>query len=208
MRLISASAAAALISDLIARGKAAPVISGTKITSLAMAGLFSECPVEGRNRRFDLDEVVEFAISSLYLDSPEKLDPLVYRVSVLPARPAPLFDTDGSLLRPHAGVDYRLDPSSAEFLGGFEMEWAESEENADRCADEGALLLASHKGYVHPGCVRRIKDWFPVPGSNRKGFVTEPVEEDIRKFVGKSGIWVDVPGGRENGFLVDNLAIS
>lgn len=171
MRLISASAAAALISDLIARGQEVPVISGTKITSLAMAGLFSDHPVEGRNRRFDFDEVVKFACSSLYLDAPEELDTLVYRVSVLPARPAPLFNTDGSLLRPHAGVDYRLDPSSAEFLGGFEMEWAESEENADRCADEGALLLASHKGFIHPGCIRRVTDWFPVPGSNRKGFV-------------------------------------
>lgn len=204
MPLISPPAAAALVSDLIALPDGScPTISGSKITSLLLAGLFEDHEPEGRNRRLDLDEVVDFGQSILYIPSADAIDLMIYRVSVLPARPNPIYDADGALVRPHMGVDYRLDTDSSEFLGGFEMAWNISAENADRCADERALLLASHKGFVHPKCLRMITDWFPIEGSTRKGFVTEPADDDITDFVGR-GVWLDIPGGGESGFLVDS----
>lgn len=204
MPLISPHAAAALVSDLIALPDGScPTISGSKITSLLLAGLFEDHEPEGRNRRLDLDEIADFGKSVRYVPSADAIDSLIYRVSVLPARPNPIYDTDGALVRPHMGVDYRLDTESSDFLGGFEMAWKISAENADRCADRGALLLASHKGFVHHGCVRTITDWFPVPGSTRKGFVTEPADADIVDFIGR-GVWLDIPGGTESGILVDS----
>lgn len=208
MPLISPNAAAVLVSDLIALPDGScPTISSSKITSLLLAGLFEDHEPEGRNRRLDVDEIVDFGKSVRYVPSADAIDLLIYRVSVLPARPNPIYNADGSLLRPHAGVDYRLDPSSAEFLGGFEMAWSVSADNADKCADEKALLLASHKGFVHPGCIRMITGWFPIEGSTRKGFVTEPADEDIAEFVGR-GVWLDIPGGTESAMLVDNWPAS
>ena len=203
MPLISPPVAAAIVSDLIAlTDGSAPVISASKITSLLLAGLFANHEPESNNRRLDLDEIVDFARSVQYLPDASVIDDLIYRVSVLPSRPDPVYDADGALLRPHAGVDYRLDLGSTDFLRGFEMAWNVSVENADKCAEENALLLASHKGFVHPGCVRTIVDWFPVEGSSRKAFVTEPADIDVIAFIGR-GVWLDIPGGGESGMLVD-----
>lgn len=62
-------------------------------------------------------------------------------------------------------------------------------------------LLATCKGYVHPAHVRSVVGWRRIEGSSRKYFDTETAPEAVRKVVG-TGIWIDVPSGRESDFLV------
>lgn len=86
--------------------------------------------------------------------------------------------------------------------GGFEGIWSVSESNADRLVRNGGLLMASCKGYVAPGCVRKVIGWEADQGSSRRYFHTESASAEVQNLIG-GGIWIDVPGGSESGILVD-----
>lgn len=182
-----------------------PYISSDKIRTLTLAGLLANYADAGRERiKLDLAEVEKIVEATRYVPDPAEISPLILRVSVLEARPDKVTSLDGKVLRKQAGIDYRLDPEDPLFLGGFEGIWSVSESNADRLVRNGGLLMASCKGYVAPGCVRKVIGWEAVQGSSRRYFHTEPAPAEVQNLIGE-GIWIDVPGGSESGILVDEI---
>lgn len=194
--------AAEFLTERLSTPDGAPSITSAKIRSLLDAELLND--VGGsRTVRISGAQLETLASTTRYVADPAEIDDLVLRVSVLRRRPNPVIKRGThTLLRSEAGVLYS-DPnqSSALALGGFEGVWNVSRDNAARLVDEHGTLLATCKGYVHPEHVRAVDSWDRIEGSGRRYFHTSPVSARIAKVIG-TGIWIDVPPGRESGILV------
>lgn len=184
------------LTDLLASNDGHPTITGSKVLALVGANLFTDIG-PGKQVRVDRDEVVALAKATRYVANPDEIAGLIFRVSVIQRRPDVCRDLRGRVLRTDAGVDY----ASPALLGGIEGVWKLSLHNANRMVAERGNLLATAKGYVHPMHVREVVTWEHIVGSPRRYFHTKAASKKVRKGVG-SGIWIDVPPGRESDMLV------
>ncbi len=195
LKLTTAQTASELM-DLLSNQDGHPVITATKVLTLTRMHLLTDLG-PGKQVRIDRDEVVALAAVTRYLADPAEIGDLILRVSVIEPRPDVRYDLQGNPLRTDAGADY----SNPIQLGGVEGVWEVSQENADRLVDEKGLLLATSKGYVHPQHVREIVGWDAVANTARRYFHTKRAPKSARKVIG-TGLWIDVPAGRESGLLV------
>ncbi|WP_347956054.1 hypothetical protein [Gordonia aichiensis] len=184
------------LTQLLANADGAPTITSAKVLTLIKAGLFDNHG-QGAQYRIDRDEVVALANRTRYVVDPAEIADLVFRVSVIEKRPSVCRDLNDDILRDNAGVDYTK-PTN---LDGVEGVWKLSLHNANRLVDEGGILLATSKGYVHPEHVRKVVRWEHVAGTSRRYFRTTEAPEAVRSVIG-TGIWIDVPPGRESDILV------
>lgn len=184
------------LADRLENSSGRPMVTSEKILVLTDAGLFRSVG-RGKQARIDRNDVVALANRTRYVADPTEIAELILRVSVIEKRDDLCFDLQGNLLRSMAGVDY----STPSVLGGIEGVWEVGLDTADRLVRESGLLLATCKGYVHPDHVREIIRWEHVRDSPRRYFRTAPASTAVQKAVG-SGIWIDVPPGRESGILV------
>ncbi|MBY8855361.1 hypothetical protein K7711_02620 [Nocardia sp. CA2R105] len=184
------------LTELLATNDGHPTITGEKVLTLIHAGLFPNVGL-GKQFRVDRDKVVALAKATRYVAHPEEVADLIFRVSVIKYRDSVCHDLDGNVLRTHAGVDY----TNPALLGGVEGVWKLSLHNANRLVAEGGILLATAKGYVHPEHVREVVSWEHVKDTARRYFHTKVASAMVREAVG-SGIWIDVPPGRESDILV------
>jgi len=184
------------LAGLLETSSGRPTVTGEKILTLVATGLFKHVG-SGKQVRVDRDDVVALASRTRYVADPAEIAELIFRVSVIETRPDPCHDLRGNLLRTMAGVDYST-PGS---LGGIEGIWEASLTTANRLVEEGGHLLGTCKGYVHPEHVREIVQWGHVQDSPRRYFHTGPASAKVHEVVG-SGLWIDVPPGRESDILV------
>ncbi|MGM7648196.1 hypothetical protein ACSVDM_25100 [Nocardia sp. JW2] len=184
------------LTGLLATNDRQPSITGAKVLTLVDTGLFTDIG-PGKQVRVDRDEVVAVANATRYVPDPEEIADLIFRVSVIKYRDSVCHDLHNNVLRTHAGVDY----ANPALLGGVEGVWKLSLHNANRLVAERGNLLATAKGYVHPEHVREVVRWEHVAGTSRRYFHTKMASPKVREAVG-SGIWIDVPPGRESDILV------
>ncbi|WP_010540093.1 hypothetical protein [Dietzia alimentaria] len=184
------------LASLLETKSGRPTVTGEKILTLVATGLFKNIG-SGKQVRVDRDDVVALASRTRYVSNPAEIAELIFRVSVIESRPDPRRDMHGRPLRSSAGVDY----STPSALGGIEGVWELSLPTANRLVAERGILLASCKGYIHPSHVREIVRWEQVEDSPRRYFRTAPASATVKKVVG-SGLWIDVPPGRESDILV------
>lgn len=184
------------LTALLTNTDGSPTITAAKVLAQVEARLLTDVG-PGKQVRVDRDEVVALAGRTHYVADPSVIADLILRVSVIELRRNDCYSLQGNRLRTDAGVDY----SRPGYLGGIEGVWKVGVDNADRLVDEEGLLLATCKGYVHPEHVRTIKNWEHVVGTSRRYFHTDRAPKKVRKTVG-TGIWIDVPPGRESGILV------
>lgn len=179
-----------------------PAITASKVKVLVEMGLLTNCNPDGDRPLLSAGEVDALAENTVYLMSYDDLEVPVFRVSLIHQRENPVYSAlDGRLLREYSGFDYSNDMALSELeqRGGYEGVWSVSDDNADYLVEEGAYLIATSKGYVAPGNVRKISSWEPIEDSARKYFHTDPLDEDDA-LAGKpgQGLWIDVPPGRES----------
>lgn len=196
---LTTSQAAAFLTDQLATGGEAPSITDKKVLAQANAGLFPTVG-DGKQVRIDSDALAAFCRKTRYVKDPEEIDAEVFRVSVLrwQERTGVVADREtGVLLSEFEGVDY----SRPQVTEGIEGVWQLSDINCDFMVGTTCTFLATCKGYVHPEHVRSVVGWHRVKGSSRKYFDTTLAREAVRNVVG-TGIWIDVPPGRESDFLM------
>lgn len=196
---LTTNQAASFLTDQLTTGGTAPTITDKKVLAQVRAGLFPSVG-DGRQVRIDSDVLAAFARKTRYVQDPEEIDREVFRVSVLERQErngAVLDRATGALLSELMGVDY----TKPQDIDGVEGVWELSEVNCERMIDTACTLLATCKGYVHPDHVRSVIGWRRIEGSSRKYFDTTVARANVRGVVG-TGIWIDVPPGRESDFLV------
>lgn len=179
-----------------------PAITTSKIKVLVEMGLFINYNPDGNRPLISSREVDNLAENTVYLPFYRDLEVPIFRVSLIHQQKNPVYSAfDGHLLREYSGFDYSnsLGLSEAQQRGGYEGVWSISDDNADYLVAEGAYLIATSKGYVAPGNIRRISSWEPIEDSARKYFHTDPLDEDDA-FASRpgQGFWIDVPPGRES----------
>ena len=179
-----------------------PAITAAKVKVLVEMGLLTNHNQDADRPLVSAREVDALADNTVYLTSYDHLDAPVFRVSMIHQRENPVYSAiDGQLLREYSGFDYSNESelSELEQRGGYEGVWSVSDENADYLVDEGAYLIATSKGYVAPGNIRKISSWEPIEASARKYFHTDPIsEDDVLAGMPGQGWWIDVPPGRES----------
>lgn len=177
-----------------------PTVHPDKVKTLVDANVFTNVSTTTRVM-IEREQVEAFIEDTRYiydLDELLNLNPLIYRVSVLPRRRSVAFDDFGDLLRDHSGVDYSINPQSQTALGGWEGVWPISEANAQELVDHEGLLLASCRGYVGRGYVRTVTG-YSLSTARRYIHTTRPPSE-VSDFVG-SGILIDIPDGPISNFV-------
>lgn len=205
--LLTTAQVADHIQNCLAGPDGYPRVTPAKVHAQLAAGLFTNVG-PGRSVRIDIDEVDALLTQTRYIPDPAEIGALVLRVSVTARRPDVVYafgvdPTSAQPLRTDAGIDFptlHSQPLTAS-LGGFEGVWEVSDPVADRLADEDGLLLATCKGYTDPDMVQTIEEWTRCADTPRKYFFTRQAPKAVRDVVG-TGVWIDVPPGRESGILV------
>lgn len=196
---LTTTQAAEFLAEQLATGGSAPTITSKKIHAQVQAGLF-ETAGNGKQVRIDSDDLLAFAQKTRYVQDPSEIDSEVFRVSVLrwqERAEAILERGTSNTLSKFMGVDY----TNPQQLEGIEGVWQASDTNCEMMTATRCTFLATCKGFVHPHHVRTVIGWHRIDGSSRKYFVTTPAPEVVKKVVG-TGLWIDVPPGRESDFLV------
>ena len=185
------------LTELLATSEGHPTITGEKVLALVVGmNLFTDIG-QGKQVRVDRDEVVAFGRRTRYVADPSEIASLLFRVSVVEMKPDVCHDLRGNILRTDMGVDY----ARPWLIGGIEGVWEVSLHHANRLVAEGGHLLGTSKGYVHPEHVREVHRWEHVEGTTRRYFHTGQPAAEVRDAVG-TGLWIDVPRGRESDILV------
>lgn len=198
---LTTTQSAEFLTEQLATNGSAPSITDKKVLAQVKAGLFADVG-DGKQVRIDSDALLAFAQRTRYVQDPEEIDSEVFRVSVLARqeREEEILErgTKATLSR-FMGVDY----TNPQLLDGLEGVWEASDTNCEFMVATKCTFLATCKGYVHPEHVRSVIDWARIEDSSRKYFRTALVSEAVRRVVG-TGLWIDVPSGRESDFLVKN----
>lgn len=180
-------------------------LTSQKVQALADAGAFTAASAD-RVRRYDADSVDAFVRSIRYVTPEQWPDkPRLYRVSILALRPnlvrsahATKKHPGGKVVRTHAGADYAntsgLSPKMRR--RAWTGVWSISDATARELVEEGAIVYATTKGYIHPDYVRTVTGYERVEGG-RILLKTSPAPKAVTKFV-STGLWMDVKPGREN----------
>lgn len=205
---LTTTQSAEFLTERLAINGSAPTITGKKVLAQVKAGLFTNVGL-GKQVRIDSDALSDFAQKTRYVQDPKEIDDEVFRVSVLErqertdekGRKDPILERGTkNVLSDFMGVDY----TNPQLLDGIEGVWDPNDINCAFMAATQCTFLATCKGYVHPDHVRSVIDWVRIEGSSRKYFLTAIASEAVRKVVG-TGLWIDVPSGRESDFLVKNV---
>ncbi|MET3959796.1 hypothetical protein ABIE52_006731 [Rhodococcus sp. OAS809] len=198
---LTTTQAAEFLSEQLAVNGYTPSITEKKVHAQVKAGLFINVGA-GKQVRIDSDALLAFTQKTRYIQNPEEIDSEIFRVSVLERqeRSDPILERGTTRqLSDFMGVDY----SNPQLLDGIEGVWEASDINCDFMVASKCTFMATCKGYVHPEHVRTVVDWVRIENSSRKYFRTTLAPEAVRKVVG-TGLWIDVPPGRESDFLVKN----
>lgn len=195
---LSTTQSAQFLTEHLANRDGAPTITSKKVFELVKAKCFHDVGA-GVQVRIDSDELSARAAKIRYVADPAELGEVVFRVSGVARklrRDHIVERGTAKILSTHMGVDY----AQPHQLDGIEGVWSVSDVNCRRMVDTTGLLVATCKGYVHPEHVRSVMDWTRIEGSKRKHFHTTAAPETVKQIVG-TGIWIDVPPGRESDFL-------
>lgn len=196
---LTAAQTADLLTERLATNDGTPTITYQKVLAQFQAGLFHNVG-QGRQVRFDSDALGVFISKTRYIHDPAEIASEIFRVSVLERqerREEILERGTGKPLSRFMGVDY----TAPQLLDGIEGVWESSDANCDAMVASECTLLATCKGYVHPEHVRSVMDWLRIENGSEKYFRTGPASDAVKKIVG-TGLWIDVPPGRQSDFLV------
>lgn len=202
--LLSTRQAAEKLTEMLTTPDGAPTITAPKVRALIAANLIPA--VDGyQHARIDAADIDALAARTRYIADPAEIADQIFRVSCVAMEfhnPYTIYSRQtGAALRDQAGVDYSLDQTSTYARGGFEGEWVIGQHTLDRLVAEEFLLMATVKGYVHPSHIRRIVGYHDVIDSPRRYLTTKKAPKAARTAIG-TGIWIDVPAGRESGILL------
>lgn len=198
---LTTTQSAEFLTEQLATNGGTPTITSKKVHAQVQAGLFNKVR-DGKQVRIDSDDLLAFAQKTRYVQDPAEIDSEVFRVSLLEwqKRDEGILERGTkNVLGRFTGVDY----TNPQRLDGIEGAWHASDVNCEFMVATNCTFLATCKGYVHPEHVRTVINWHRIDGSSRKYFVTAPAPESVRRVVG-TGLWIDVPPGRESDFLVKN----
>ncbi|MFC0313539.1 hypothetical protein ACFQNE_03255 [Gordonia phosphorivorans] len=202
--LLSTRQSAERLTELLATPDGAPTITAPKIRALIAANLIPT--VAGyEHARIESAEIEALAARTRYVADPAEIADQIFRVSCIAMAlhdPHTIYSRQtGAALRDQPGVDYSLNQASTYARGGFEGEWVIGQHTLNQLIDEEFLLMATCKGYVDPSHIRRIVGYHDVIDSPRRYLTTKKAPKAARTAIG-TGIWIDVPPGRESGILL------